>query len=165
VARELLARGSVEAVVVVGAGNEREQIGPVLALAASDRRVIDLVGSTTIGRLMAVIERAAVVVANDSAALHMAVGFDRPLVALYGPTRVDLVGPYGRADCVLQHAKPGERMDHKNAIAGRAMMERIGVEEVLALAERVACSDRSAGQEPRHGAGQEPDHGDTETRR
>lgn len=140
VARELLSGRSVEAVVVVGSKTEREQIGPVLELAAADRRVIDLVGSTSIGRLMAVIERAALVVANDSAALHMAVGFDRPLVALYGPTRVDLVGPYGRADCVVQHVKPGERMDHKNAIAGRAMMERIQVEEVTALAARVASN-------------------------
>lgn len=135
VARELLARGWYDGVVLVGARSEREQIGPVLALAGSDRRVVDLVGETTIGRLMAIIERSALVVANDSAALHMAVGFQRPVVALFGPTRVDMVGPYGHSDRVVQHVRPGDTMDHKNAPAGRAMMERISVEEVLALVE------------------------------
>jgi ADP-heptose:LPS heptosyltransferase len=135
-ARELLARGGFEAVVLVGARNEREQIAPLLRLAEGDRRVIDLVGETSIGRLMAIVERAALVVANDSAALHMAVGFDRPLIALYGPTRVDLVGPYGHADRVVQHVRPGDVMDHKNAAAGRAMMDRIALEEVVARAMR-----------------------------
>lgn len=134
VAQGLLDRRRAEAVVIVGASSEREQCAPVLSLAARDGRVIDLVGKTSIGRLMAVIERASLVIASDSAALHMAVGFDRPLIGLYGPTRVDLVGPYGRADAVLQHTRPGDRLDHKNAIAGRGMMERITTEEVLALA-------------------------------
>lgn len=62
--------------------------------------------------------RAALVVANDSAALHMAVGFGRPLVALYGPTRAPLVGPYGRETDAIQHVQPEERFDHKDAGRG-----------------------------------------------
>jgi heptosyltransferase I len=76
------------------------------------------------------------VLANDSAALHMAVGFDRPSIGLFGPTRVELVGPYQKhkrnaAATVIQHIGPGDRVDHKDAASGRALMERIGVEEVL----------------------------------
>jgi heptosyltransferase-1 len=92
--------------------------------------VTDRVGSTSISALMALISRAALVVANDSAAVHMAVGFDRPTVALYGPTDVARVGPYGREADVIQHREPGDTLDHKDD-ANAAMMARIGLEEVL----------------------------------
>lgn len=134
-ARGLLAGGgsaAIDGVVVVGSAGERSQCGPLLDLARADPRVQDRLGTTTVGGLMALVESAALVVANDSAALHMAVGFDRPLVALYGPTRVGLVGPYRREACVIQHAGPGDRFDHKDAGAGGAMMGRISVEEVAA---------------------------------
>lgn len=132
-ARQLLGRHAVEMVAVVGARGERDQCANLLTLAAADPRVIDLVGETTVGGLMALIARSSLVVANDSAALHMAVGFDRPTVALFGPTDVRRVGPYGREGCVLQRLLPGDTFDHKNDAAGAAMMARIPVEDALAL--------------------------------
>lgn len=124
-------------VVVVGSASERDQCGAVLELTSREERVVDLIGGTSVGRLMAIVRRSALVVANDSAALHMAVGFGRPLVGLYGPTRVARVGPWRREADVIQHVGAGERLDHKDEALGRAMMERIGVEEVVA-----ACVDR-----------------------
>lgn len=126
-----LLRHGTERVVVVGSASERDQCGPLMDLASHDARVIDLIGATSVGRLMAVVGRAALVVANDSAALHMAVGFGRPLVGLYGPTRVERVGPWRREEDVIQHVRAGERLDHKDERLGRAMMERITVEEVI----------------------------------
>lgn len=131
VVERLLADGATDHVAVVGGPGEREQCQALLGRARRDERVIDLVGKTSIGRLMAVVERSSLVVANDSAVLHMAVGFGRPLVALFGPTRIDLVGPYGRDADVLQHLRPGDRLDHKNDHAGRLLMERVGVGEVV----------------------------------
>ena len=139
VAEHLLDSGAAQRIVIVGGPGEREQCLPLLDRASRDDRIIDLVGSTSIGRLMAVIERASLVVANDSAALHMAVGFDRPLVALFGPTRTDLVGPYRRDADVLQVIEPGDRFDHKDDARGLAMMERITTESVVE-----ACLDRLA---------------------
>ncbi|MEZ6234836.1 MAG: glycosyltransferase family 9 protein [Phycisphaerales bacterium] len=133
-------------IVVVGGRDERDQCGPLLELAARDSRVVDLVGRTDIATLMALIERATLVVANDSAALHMGVGFDRPCVGLFGPTRVDLVGPYRRERDVIQRLQPGDDPNHKRD-ANAAMMARITVDEVEA-----ACVDRlgtSAGPLPR----------------
>lgn len=133
---EMLGMG-FEAVAVVGSRSEREQCGPLTRLAGSDARVVDLIGGTSVGGLLAVIEGASMVVANDSAALHMAVGFDRPLVALFGPTRVDLVGPFRRERDVIQHARAGDAFEHKDTACGRAMMERITVAEVVrAVSER-----------------------------
>lgn len=130
VVRALLDRNAVERVAVVGAGTEREQCGPVLDLTRRDPRVVDLLGRTGVGALMGIIEKAAIVLANDSAALHMAVGFERPFVGLYGPTRVDLVGPYGREHDVIQAATPGSRNRHKNAESGRRAMEAITTAQV-----------------------------------
>lgn len=129
---EALLRHGLEGVCVVGSAGEREQCGPLLSLAAREPRVMDLIGSTSVGRLMGVIARSSLVVANDSAALHMAVGLGRPMVALYGPTDVARVGPYGRSGDVIQHVQAGERLDHKDEALGRGLMERISVEEVLA---------------------------------
>ena len=146
VIERLLADGLADRIALVGGPAERPQCTPLLDRAARDPRVLDLVGKTSIGRLMAIIERSGLVLANDSAALHMGVGFDRPLVALYGPTRVDLVGPYRRDADVLQHLRPGDRLDHKSDHAGRPLMERIGVDEVFeACAARLS---RGAAQTP-----------------
>lgn len=130
-AEALLDAGPVDRIAIVGAGGERGQCGPLLALAARDARVRDLVGATSVGMLMALIERASLVVANDSAAVHMAVGFDRPLVALFGPTRIDLVGPYGRDADVIQAVTPAGGNRHKDEAAGRAAMALIPVRRVI----------------------------------
>jgi heptosyltransferase-1/heptosyltransferase-2 len=135
-ARRLLDSGLTGRIAFVGAAHERAQCAALEALASKDPRVVDLVGKTSIGQLMAVVEGAALVVASDSAALHMAVGFDRPLVGLFGPTDVSRVGPYGREKDVIQHVTPADRLDHKDAALGRLLMERIGVEEVVAAAKR-----------------------------
>ncbi|GJM19135.1 MAG: lipopolysaccharide heptosyltransferase I [Phycisphaeraceae bacterium] len=128
-ARRLLDAG-VPKIVVVGAASERAQCRPVLDLAAGSPQVTDRVGSTSIAQLMALISRAKLVVANDSAALHMAVGFDRPTVALFGPTDVSRVGPYRREADVIQHVTPGDPIDHKTDANG-ALMARISVDEVF----------------------------------
>lgn len=148
-ARELLDRQAVDCVAVVGSGAERAQVEPVAAVARQDERVIDLIGGTGVGGLMAVIEGSALVVANDSAALHMAVGFDRPLVALYGPTRIDLVGPYRRDADVIQAIAPSGGNQHKDERAGRRAMEAIELSTVTdAALERLARVDAQR-HEPR----------------
>lgn len=129
----ILNAGLVERVVVVGSEGERAQAGPLLERCAHEPRVVDFFGSTTVGQLMALIERSAGVVGCDSAAVHMAVGFGKPLAALYGPTRVERVGPYGRSAHVIQRLIPGDTRDHKDAAGGQKIMCRITVDEVVEL--------------------------------
>jgi ADP-heptose:LPS heptosyltransferase len=127
-------------IAIVGGPGEEEQCKPLLDRFAGESRVINLVGRTRIGVLMGVIERARVVVANDSAALHMAAGFGRPVVALFGPTAVARVGPYEREADVIQHLEPGDMLDHK-AAGHVQLMERISVEEVVDLVIQRLGSD------------------------
>jgi heptosyltransferase-1 len=57
---------------------------------------------TSVGQMLAIISKAKFVLCNDSAPLHVAVGFDRPLVTVFGPTDPALVGPYRRPETVVQ---------------------------------------------------------------
>lgn len=77
-------------VVVLAAPHEHARLSPLID-ALGERAVLP---ETTVGRLMAVIQGAAVLVCNDSAPLHLAVGLDRPTVSLFGPTDPAKVGPY-----------------------------------------------------------------------
>ncbi|MCA9303359.1 MAG: lipopolysaccharide heptosyltransferase I [Phycisphaerales bacterium] len=127
---EALAKRGTHRVILVGGPGERLQCAPLVELAREHPHITDRIGSTSITQLMALISRADLVVANDSAALHMGVGFDRQIVALFGPTDASLVGPYRRDDSVIQHLKEGDTLDHKDK-ANTAIMERITTEEVL----------------------------------
>lgn len=117
-------------VVLVGAPNEREQCAPLLELASRERRLIDRIGKTPIDDLMALIERSALVIANDSAVVHMAVGFARPLIGLYGATSPRLDGPFHREADVIYHP-PAQAVRHKS-LATNELMLGITVEEVRA---------------------------------
>jgi lipopolysaccharide heptosyltransferase I len=143
--QRLCESGDIDAAVIVGAPNERDMCAPLLQLSESRDDVIDLVGKTSIAGLMRTIEGSAMVISNDSAAQHMAVGFDRPLVALLGPTGLDQAAYRRRCD-VLRHADAPNRYKHKRAGADDAQMRRIEVDEVL-----VAARDRLHAQ--RNGPG------------
>jgi lipopolysaccharide heptosyltransferase I len=58
-------------------------------------RTLDLTGKTTLTELPALLERADVMIANDTGPLHLAVALGRPVVAPYTCTRIRLTGPYG----------------------------------------------------------------------
>lgn len=125
-----LAKKGTHRIILVGGPGERLQCAPLVELAREHPHITDRIGSTSITQLMALISRAELVVANDSAALHMAVGFDRKTVALFGPTDASLVGPYRHESSVIQHLEDGDDLDHKDK-ANASIMERITTEEVL----------------------------------
>jgi lipopolysaccharide heptosyltransferase I len=66
----------------------------------------NLAGETTLKESAALMERAAVVIANDSGPMHLAVALGRPTVALYGPTSPERTGPYGDSARVLWSRRP-----------------------------------------------------------
>ncbi len=130
----------VKHLVLIGAPSERSQVR-WLALnpACMDRSVIDLVGSTTVGQTMAIVQGAQMVIANDSAPLHMAVGLARPCVALFGPTAPARVGPYDRPEAVLRHPAlaPQTALNFKDPKLGDALMRAIRPADVLHRVEEL----------------------------
>jgi heptosyltransferase-1 len=97
VAHYLLQKGF--AVVLAGAAREQAVCAEVAKL---ERGVINLAGETTFSELAALVRRAAICVTNDSGPMHLAVALDRPVVSIFGPTDPVWIGPYRRADAVLQ---------------------------------------------------------------
>lgn len=134
--RPLLDRG-VQRIFLIGSPSERQQVSGAVPEGPDSARVVNLVGRTSVAATLALVSEADIVVANDSAPLHMAVGFDRRLVGLYGPTDPARVGPYGRAaDVVRPELSDEERaISFKDERAG-AVMARIAVTDVVAAIDR-----------------------------
>ena len=61
-----------------------------------------LAGQIGLAEWVALLDGAAVVLCNDSAALHLAVALGRPVVTVFGPTNPSRTGPYGQPASVLQ---------------------------------------------------------------
>lgn len=83
--------------IVVGAASDREIARAIQSALdpAVRSAVVDLVGRTDLAALMGVLARCAVVVANDSGAMHVASAVGRPVVAIFGPTDERATAPLG----------------------------------------------------------------------
>ena len=97
-----LARNLDIAVVAVG-GPDDAALGEAIA-AAAPGRAVNAAGVLSLRESAALIERAAVLVTNDSAPLHLATGVGTPVVAIFGPTVPAFgFGPLGADDVVVEH--------------------------------------------------------------
>jgi lipopolysaccharide heptosyltransferase II len=98
----LLHRQGVD-IAAVGAGDEDARLANHLVTSPE----LNLVNRTSLGELIAVLERAAVVVTGDSGPMHVAAALDRPVVGLFGPTDPALYAPFrARRSTVLRHEVP-----------------------------------------------------------
>ena len=113
--------------VVVGGPAERE-------LAARIPGATNLAGQTTLRQLCALIERAAVVISNDSGPMHVAAAMKRPLVALFGPTNPIRTGPHNRPDAVLRLDIPCSPCYSRHC-SHQSCLQWIQVEPVLRAVE------------------------------
>jgi len=135
-AREVLERGFAT-VYLFGSDDERERIEATRPTGPGRERVVNLAGCTSLGERMAAIAGSSLVVANDSAATHMAVGFARPLLALYGPTDPAESGPFRRPRSVLRSAEAARsRAHYRDRSLGDRLMRGIAVADVLAALDR-----------------------------
>jgi heptosyltransferase-1 len=125
--------------------NERDLCAPLLRPGTTTPNLIDRVGATSITTLMATIQRAALVVCNDSAAMHMAVALARPLVALFGPTDVSHAGPYNRPQDVISHKEPSETVRHRDVQAATQFMARITTTQVIGMCEARLAGGKQVG--------------------
>jgi lipopolysaccharide heptosyltransferase II len=57
--------------------------------------VINLVQQLSLGQLLALLERTDLFVGNEAGPMHLATALNKPVVAIIGPTRPELTGPFG----------------------------------------------------------------------
>jgi lipopolysaccharide heptosyltransferase II len=85
----MLARETGSDVLVVGGPDDVGLCGAVAAgirTRAPEARVMDLSGSLTLNGCGLIMDRASVVITNDTALMHVAAARRRPVVAVFGPT-------------------------------------------------------------------------------
>jgi heptosyltransferase-1 len=96
---------------------------------------IDLTGKLNLRQTTALLERAQLVVANDTGPMHLAAALGRPLVTPYGPTSPQRTGPYGRMDSVIRLDLPCSPCFSRSC-SHQSCMQWLDVEAVLRLADR-----------------------------
>jgi ADP-heptose:LPS heptosyltransferase len=102
------------------------------------RPAISAAGRTTLRQLGALVERANLVVANDTGPMHMAVAMKAKTVALFGPTSPRLTGPYGGGSYyVIQGRTPCEVPCYDLTCMENKCMEDIAVADVLSKAREM----------------------------
>lgn len=90
-------------------------------------------GKFGIGELAAAMGRCELIVTNDSGPMHVAISQKVPIVALYGPSHIDLYGPY-KADATVITAQPpcdGCRVRMKHKCSDMRCMTALTVDQVL----------------------------------
>ena len=92
-------------VFLIGSPSEKE-IGVSITDKIKDRRVINLIGSTTISQMSAVIKNASLFIGNDSGPLHIACALRVPSVAVFGPTSSMQLLPYASGCMVVRSGLP-----------------------------------------------------------
>lgn len=95
--------GAGARVVLIGSEAEAPLCGSVAQAVGG---AIPVAGETSLPVLAALLERATLLVTNDSGPMHMAAALGVPLVVPFGPETPERFGPRGRAACVI-FAAPG----------------------------------------------------------
>lgn len=98
-------------------------------LAETIPNAISVAGRTSLPLLAALLERATLLVTNDSGPMHMAAALGIPLVVPFGPADPARFGPRGRATCLIFSAT--------NPAHGSAWWEGVTAEEVSDAAVRL----------------------------
>lgn len=93
-AQAVLARDPSTQIALLGSPKDKEACAEVAAALPAGAAVFNLAGVTRLAEAVALIARAAAVVANDSGLLHIASALNRPVLALYGPTDPDHAPPF-----------------------------------------------------------------------
>lgn len=130
-----LKRLEIDTAFVVGSASERQQVAELLNGSCSIK-LIDRMGQTNVGQLMALISRAALVLCNDSAALHIAVGLGVRAVAIFGPTDPAKVGPY-RYDIAVVRPRDVDPVRYRAGRLGQELIARVSVEDAWRGVQRV----------------------------
>jgi len=97
VARKLAEKGFIP--ILIGSKGER---GLNRAIQEQAPGTTDFTGQTSLADVVALMRRAAVVVTNDSGAMHIAAALGKPAISIFGPTNPVQVGPYGQPGSVVR---------------------------------------------------------------
>lgn len=140
-------------VALVGGPSAAERaLGAQIRAAAGDTPLLDLIGRDTLPRLLALLDRATVLLSPDSGPAHLAAIVDTPVIGLYAVSNPQRCGPYkSLMHCVDAYPRACEQILHRRAdslpwgtrVESPAAMALIQADEVCArLQALLAGGDR-----------------------
>lgn len=108
---------------------------------ATERKVINLGGTTSLQELLALIKHAAFVISPDSGPAHMAAMLNTPVIGIYAHSNPQRTGPWRfreylvshyEANILQQKGQPASRLAWGVRARGEKLMQEIKPEEVIA---------------------------------
>lgn len=87
-------------IMIIGA-NDEENVGRRIKEIINSESVMNLAGKLTLKQLAALLERASLIITNDTETLHLASAMKCPTVAIFGPTSPYRYGPVGTKNIVV----------------------------------------------------------------
>ncbi|NIM06681.1 MAG: hypothetical protein GTN69_11310 [Armatimonadetes bacterium] len=132
VGKHFLRKGLVP--VVIGTATDVKQTR--LLTEKIGQGAVSLAGKTRLDELIAIIQRAKLLVGIDSGPVHIAAALGVPVVALYGPTDPAVTGVRGDGSIIIRKEMPCSPC-RKPTCEGRPCMTAITPEEVIAAAEKL----------------------------
>ena len=99
--------------------------------------------ATSVADLAVLMRDAALAVSGDTGPLHIAAAVGTPIVGLFGPTRPERNGPWDPRDEVLSRSETCVCHHKRQCLRGAPCINEIGVDDVIAAAERRLRSGRA----------------------
>ncbi|ASU23375.1 ADP-heptose--LPS heptosyltransferase I [Vibrio qinghaiensis] len=127
-------------VVICGSPAEREKKLANDIISQMRYPALNLVGSTTLKQLTAVLSKASIVLAPDSGPVHIATTQGTPVIGLYGHSNPKRTGPYNNLENVVsvyekfivqQHGKTIDTLPWSTRVKGEHIMKAISVNAVI----------------------------------
>ena len=136
-------------VILTGGTSDIERsIGEVISSTAACKPV-NLIGRTDLKQLLALLQRAAAVLAPDSGPAHMATSVGTPVIGLYACTNPDRARPYLSTAYVVnrydeavmdKYGKPVKELPWGIRIRDEGTMERIRVSDVMKMFDKLMAN-------------------------
>ncbi|MHC4925532.1 MAG: glycosyltransferase family 9 protein [Planctomycetota bacterium] len=129
-------------VFVTGTGSEEKLVAEVMGNVKRGSEVHGLAGRLSIREMAALCERAAVVVSNDTAPVHIASALGIPVLGIYGPNTPVIYGPLSAGSVAFYHRTPCSpcltNFNYKTSLCRMPVCIRsVTVDDVSSAADRV----------------------------
>ncbi len=129
-------------IVITGAKKDAILAGDIERLMKN--KPVNIAGETNLKQLGAIFENSALVVANDTGSMHLAVAVGAKVIALFGPTAPRLTGPYGKGNyIVVSNNDRCEVPCYDVTCVDNSCMKAISVESMLKAAEAMLTGRRT----------------------
>src|SRR4051812_16747028 len=129
-------RGAIS--ILVGAHSDRDAGREIESALPAAAKVVNLIGHTDLRQVAGILARCAVLVSNDSGAMHVAAAVGIPVTAIFGPTDERATAPVGNHDVIVREVFCRPCMLRDCPIDHRCM-KRITSDDVFdAVAARIA---------------------------